>query len=241
MTRQSEVRVKADVERANRRLDKAEQEEKTPRQQRFLEADKERKSKLKAFKADNVSEPGAIPNLPPLLESRRLDYSIPDAFFRTHPCNNRINVFQLDNDEGDTYGDGLIVKADAAIDRSLQQAPKGILLGGGLKAMDHMYANGYWVGHIINFCQSNPWRMPLGIFGGKRLYVQVMTCGDVSDSDDLAMYLRAGLVKHVRREYKIISDDGTEASAVEHYLQDTQTGEVWDPSAAKMLEEEAGE
>lgn len=240
--RSSKRKISTAVEEAATRLAQAAQEEKTLQQKRFQEGERDRKKDLEKFREDNVSPPGAIPNLPPLLEARRLTHFIPDAYFRAHPCNDRINVFQIDGDGGDGEKfseDSLLFKSDLGKAKSLQQAPKGILLGGGLRAMDHMYTNGYWIGHIINFCQANPWRMPIECVGGHRQYVQVMTCGDVSDSDDLAAYLRAGLVRHARRKYAIINDDGTEVSAVEHYLEDTQDGGVWDPSAAEMLEEEA--
>jgi hypothetical protein len=204
---------------------------------RLAEAAAERAEKLVAYREKNVAPPGEIPNIPPLLEARRLKYGIPDAFFASQPCNNRINVFQLDADEGETYGEGPIVKPEIAQQRSLEQTPKGILLGGGLKAMDHMYANGYWIGHVINFVCLNPWRKPIANLDGHDLHVLVMTCGDVTDSDDLASYMRAGKVRHAKREFTLT--DGMPAH--EFYLQDTETGGVWDPSKAEMLEEEANE
>ena len=215
--------------------------EETLQAKRFRESDEARKSKIAEHREANVSPPGAIPNLPPLLEARRLKYGIPDEYFRAQPCNNRINVFQLDMDAGETYGGTTIIKPDAAQERSRQETPKGILLGGGLKAMDHMRSNGYWIGHVINFVQSNPYHKPVFSPDGHKAYVLVMTCGDVTDSDDLALYLKAGLVRFECREYVINNDDGTEVTAHEHYLHDTATGGVWDPSTAEMLEEEANE
>lgn len=202
--------------------------------QRWQEGEDARKAQEEAFRKANVSPAGAIPNLPPLLEARRLKYSIPDEYFRAMACNNRINVFQLDADEGDTYGDGIIHKTDRAKEVSIQQTPKGILLGGGLKALDHMYSNGYWIGHIVNFIQMNPWRKPIQTRDGKKKYVLVMTCGDITDSEDLAHYIRAGIVKPARREF-VLADKTT---TYEHYLQDTKTEGVWDPSTAVMLDEE---
>lgn len=223
--------------RAKRQAEKEVEEKKareTLQMQRFQESEEARGAQEEKFRAANVSPPGSIHGISPLLEQRRLKYAIPDGFFLSQACNNRVNVFQIDDDEGDTYGDGVIHKADYVKERSREQAPKGILMSAGLKAMDQAYANGYWIGHIINFVQLNPWRKPIAIKGGKHQYVMVMSCGDITDSDDLANYIRLGVVEHARREFT--NPDGT--NEVEHYYRDKKTGEVWNPADAVMTEEE---
>jgi len=204
---------------------------------RFQESDVARQEEWKKFRDSNVSPPGEIPNLPPLLEARRLKYSIPDQFFESYPCNNKVYVFQIEDEEEGKFGgkDGIIHMAEATEARRAEAAPKGILLGGGLKAMDQMYSNGYWPGHIVGFICMNPWRKPVGTMGGRGLHVMVMTAGDIIDSSDLAVAMRAGEAEHAYREHTL--DDGTITR--EYYLQDTKTGLVWDPSAVEMTKEEA--
>lgn len=207
----------------------------TERQIRYQVAEQERAAQSEKLRKGATSPPGSIPNLPQLLEARRVKYQIPDMFFESQACNTRVNVFQIDADAGDFYGDEeLIAKADIARERSLESTPQGILMSGGCKAMDHMYGNGYWPGHIVNFVQMNPYRKPIGKLGGHNMYVLVMSCNDITDSQDLARALRAGTVKYARREW-VLSGGG---KGHEHYLQDTETGEVWDPGSVEMLEDE---
>ncbi len=205
--------------------------------QRFQEGDAARQEKLKSFRDANVSPAGEIPGISPLLESRRLKYGIPDQFFASHPANNRVYVMQLaDEDEG-MYGgkEGVIHMTESAMERKFQAAPKGIILGGGLKAMDHMYANGYWIGHVVSFVAMSPYRLPVARIGGVEKHVLVMTAGDIADSYDLSTYLKTGQVVHAHRDYKL--PDGEVKR--EFYLKDTKTGLVWDPSTVEMTEEEA--
>lgn len=205
--------------------------------QRFQEGDAARQERLKTFRDANIAPPGEIPGISPLLEARRLKYGIPDQFFASHPANNRVYVMQMaDEDEG-MYGgkDGIIHMTESAMERKFQAAPKGIILGGGLKAMDHMYANGYWIGHIVSFVAMSPYRLPVARIGGVEKHVLVMTAGDIGDSYDLSTYLKAGQVVHAHRDYKLADGEVKR----EFYLQDTKTGLVWDPSTVEMTKEEA--
>ena len=205
--------------------------------QRFQESNADPEEAWQSFRDENVSPPGAIPNISPLLEARRLKYQLPDQFFAAYPANNKVYVFQIEDEEEGKYGgkDGVIHMPDQVKERRAEAAPKGIIVGAGLKAMDHMYANGYWIGHVVSFICMNPWRKPIATVGGKALHVMVMTAGDICDDYDLSACLKDGVVKHAYREYEL--DDGTKKR--EHYLQDTKTGEVWDPSTVEMTEGEA--
>jgi hypothetical protein len=108
-------------------------------------------------------------------------------------------------------------------------------MAGGLKAMDHMYANGYWIGHVVSFVAMSPYRLPVATIGGKARHVLVMTAGDIADSYDLSDCLKSGTVVHAHRDYTLPDDEVKR----EYYLKDTKTGLVWDPSAVEMTEEEA--
>lgn len=223
----SALEVQRDEELAN---------DKTLADIRFRQTEEDREANRQKFLDEHVAAPGAIPNIPPLLEARRLKYGIPDMFFLSQACNNKVNIFQISTEgEDQNYGDGPIIMPDWKREQTLQEAPQGILVGGGLEAMDHMHSNGYWLGHKINFIKMSPYMKCVGRINGKEQYVLCMTCGDITDSEDLAHYMRAGKVKVGRRDYAI--DDGTTGS--EHYLEDcNEPGKVWDPSKAVMLDEE---
>lgn len=202
---------------------------------RYRENQTAREKQWAKFRKDNTSPPGTIPGLSALLEARRLAFQIPDCFFQSQPCNNRVNVFQIESIEGDTYEEGgRIIMSDIARERSRESAPKGILLGGGLKAMDQMYSNGIAPGHVVNFIHMNPWRKVIASIGGQEKHVLVMTVGDITDSDDLSAFIKGGQVRAATRHFTL--DDGYRA--VEHFWQDTKTNEMWDPFTAEYPEED---
>lgn len=201
---------------------------------RFRENENAREVERVRFRETYVASPGSIPNLPPLLEARRLLYDIPDMFFRSQACNDKVNIFQLSTASDEFYEGGLIAMPDWKRDQVLQEAPQGILVGAGLKAMDQMHSNGYWLGHKVNFIRMSPYMKNVGTIHGKEQFVLCMTCGDITDSEDLANYMRNGHVRVGRRSWEL--DDGTRGT--EHFLEDTKSDGIWDPSEAVMLDDE---
>lgn len=207
----------------------------------FRENETAREEQTAKALADAISPPGAIPNISPILEYRRLRFNIPDMMFSAAACNNKVNVFQIPSpgSGSDTFVEGgLLVKPGFVKKRELQAAPKGIVVSAGLNALDSMYTNGYWPGHVINFIHQQPYHKPVGTIDGIDQFVLCMTAGDITDSDDLANYMRSGWVKISRREFTIEDGDNEGMTGVEHYYEDVRDGDsgrVWDPSTVQDL------
>lgn len=90
------------------------------------------------------------------------------------------------------YGGGLIEKAETTVRRHWEEAPRGLILGIGLGALDNLSSNGVAVGHYVHFAVLSPYRRPLDDFESKTL----VTCraGELIDSEDLAEAIDRGVV-----------------------------------------------
>lgn len=167
-----------------------------------------------------VSPPGSL-NLPPLVDKKRCEELIPDFFFGNTPTFDRIHVFQIDANDSETYEGTSIVKPVGANKRDLQECPRGILLNGGLAALDNLRSNGVDLGHTVSFIRQAPWRMKMGAILGHELYVLLLRDGDITGSDDLGAQTRSGEVKLETRTFE---KGGVEIT--EHFYVDP-SGKEW--------------
>lgn len=171
----------------------------------------------------HMAPPGAL-GLAPLLDKRRLEYGIINEAFSVQAFSDRIFVYQLPAKSfSATYGGGLIHKSDITIDREQKEAPRGILIGAGLKAMDGLRANGVGLGHIVTFVRMAPWRMQLATVAGKDHKIIMLRAGDLTGSEDLRSQLMKGrgeiFFDEQDNQHKLRDPDG---NALE-------PAEVWDP------------
>lgn len=143
----------------------------------------------------NMAEPGAL-GLPPLLERRRLEFGIVDAKFKVQAVYDRVLIHQLPPQEfaGGTFGGGTIVAPDKTMDRERREAPRGIVVSAGLRALDELRSNGIDLGHIITFVRAAPWRMRVAYVGAKEENVIILQSGDIVSSEDLRARILAGEV-----------------------------------------------
>lgn len=170
--------------------------------------------------AEHMAPPGTL-GLPELLEKRRLEYGIVDEAFESECVFDRIYVWQVDRQEGDTYEGTSIIRPDSARDRHRTEAAYGIIVSAGMKALDNLRSNGVDLGHLVKFIRSSPWRMYIGNVGGVEIPpLMVMRDGDIVSSDDLAHLRRNGKVKTVAVtldngavEHRIQNPDGTSVAA----------------------------
>lgn len=164
----------------------------------------------------HVAPAGAL-GLPELLDKRRLEYGIVDNAFESEAVFDRIYVWQVDRQVGETYEGTSIIRPDSARDRHRTEAAYGIIVSAGLKALDNLRSNGIDLGHLVKFIRSSPWRMYIGNVGGVEIPpLMVMRDGDIVSSDDLASMRREGKVKTVQVtldngsvEHRIQNPDGT--------------------------------
>jgi co-chaperonin GroES (HSP10) len=154
--------------------------------------------------------------LPKLLEARRQEFGITDGAFEMQPFHDRVLIYQVREAE-ETYGQGLILKTDAAREGENHSCPKGVIVAAGPRALDELRCNGIDLGHIVVFLRMAPWRIETDTVNGRAEKVIVLRSGDVVGSLDLAENLRSGDMKVVFDEKKF-----------EHWYQ-TKDKKAWKP------------
>lgn len=166
--------------------------------------------------------------LGPLVDQKRMKYGIVDAaWLGQQAAFERVLVWQLSEDEGETYNGGIIVKTETQRKRELVEAPRGVIVSAGLGALDVLRSNGMDIGHTIGFTRLAPFRRPIGVFAGIPLALIVLVVGDIVDSEDLGAQLKSRAVRILGKE-----TDGT----TEHHFVDAN-GKAWKPIAADMPED----
>ncbi len=164
-----------------------------------------------------------------LVDEKRWKYGIPDeAFFAQSPAFNRVLVVQIPEDESDTYGDTGLVKTEAAKKRDLVEAPRGIIVGAGLQALDELRSNGIDIGHTVGFVRLAPFRRPYATIAGERVSLVVLVSGDIVDSEDLGANLRS-------RKCRIVAKPNEEGVMVHSFVD--ENGKAWNPVETNMLED----
>lgn len=141
---------------------------------------------------EQMSPPGAL-GLPPLLEQRRLDYGLVDGEFEHQATYDRVFVHQLDYKfaGGETFvKGGKIIRSEAKQSADENEAPRGIIVSAGLKALDILRSNGMDLGHIVNFQRLAPARFEVAKIQGIARKVLVFVAGDIMSSEDTATMLR---------------------------------------------------
>jgi hypothetical protein len=153
------------------------------------------------YRKTRMAPAGAL-NLPALLDERRLHYMIPDGAFQLlATVYERICVYQLTDVEGDTYvKGGSIVMPDTVKHRKKLEAPRGIIIGAGLRSLDVLRTNGMDLGHIVRFVRNAPYRFIVDDWKGVPTSVMVMQAGDIVASEDISAQLTAGTCKYDLRD-----------------------------------------
>lgn len=165
-----------------------------------------------------------------LVEEKRWKYGIPDeAFFNQCPAFDRILVVQIPEDESDTYGDSGLVKTETAKKRDLVEAPRGIIVGAGLSALDQLRSNGIDLGHTVGFVRLAPFRRPYATIAGERISLVVLVAGDIVDSEDLGQQLRA-------RQVRIVPKLNSEGVTIHQFVD--ASGKLWEPLEATRIGDE---
>lgn len=169
-----------------------------------------------------VSPKGAL-GLPPLLDKKRLEWLIPDSAFDAAygTLYDRILVYKIPmlvktRRDDKTYGGGLIVKPDIGREREQREAPRGIIVGAGLKALDALRSNGVDIGHTVVYIKTSVWSVPNMYVAGKWERLEVLRDGDLIYSEDLSEAVKSKACRLVR------TGEG------QHIYEDVD-GKAWDP------------
>jgi hypothetical protein len=178
-------------------------------------------------RARHVAKPGTY-NLPPLLEERRLKWEIPDGVFRVAQGTvyDRILIWQIPLladciDDNDFIGGagGTLYKSDQTKEKETREAPRGVVVGAGLQALDVLRAHGMDLGHIVYFCKNTVYTIKVDYIGGHDERVSLARMSDLVLSEDVALDMRSGAVKVqavermgddgvMRREHLLVDGSG---------------------------------
>lgn len=135
--------------------------------------------------------------MPELLEERRLKYAIPDGAFKQQAMGWRVLLWQLPLWEGATFQGTSIVMTDQTKASKIESAPRGVIVSAGLEALDYLRTNGSDLGHIMNFLQLGPWRLPIDMIEGRQQHLVITHGADLIADEDLQAAIRAGAMRAV--------------------------------------------
>jgi hypothetical protein len=163
------------------------------------------------------------------LDAKRLKYGIVDNAFKRKATFDKIFVYQIaeDEDSGDTYAGTSIYKPEWVKKRSLQEAPRAILVDAGLSAMDSLLSNGIRLGDTISFVRLAPYRIIVDWINGQEIPLMVLHSGDICGDEDLEERLRSGEVRYEPIEnkdgscsYVFVDENGKRWKPVEPWIPD---------------------
>ncbi len=131
-----------------------------------------------------------------LLKQRIKEFEIPDAAMNRYPLWDKVIVWRIDTRQEKTAG-GLYVpdQAQDAISH------RGVLLRAGLAALDRLYSYGVEMGHIVHFGRysgQDETVVKRAAGTADDLRIVVLSCAEVTSSEDLAIILVNGALS-VRR------------------------------------------
>jgi hypothetical protein len=168
--------------------------------------------------------------LPPLLEQRRRQFSIPEEAFREEALYDRILVWQPKL--GDTYSGSNILMDIRVKARKEDEAPQGVIITAGLSALDVLWSHGIEVGHMVSFCNLAPYRRPLDDRDANALVI--LRDGDLISSEDVRDLVKSGVLRV--EQHEVASGGG--CFRKQHVYFDTRTNSIrvpWAPVIDNQL------
>ena len=144
--------------------------------------------------AAQMSPKGAL-GLPEHLDDKRLEHGIIDGYFDQVATFEKVFVFTIEEDGGETYGGGRIYRTDEARAKDKSEAPRSIIVSAGLKALDVLESNGIKLGDTVTFTRGAVTRIRCGWVDGQQQWLTVLYVDDISGCLDLAQRYRKGELK----------------------------------------------
>lgn len=161
----------------------------------------------------HIAAPGTF-NLPPKLEQRRLEWKIPDGVFRVSPGTlfDRILIYQIPllsecREDGNKIGGaaGLLWKSEQTREKESREAPRGVIVGAGMKALDSLRSHGVDLGDIVYFCKNSVYSIQVDYIAGHWERVSLAREGDLVLSEDVALGMRTNAI-HVETVERVDKD-----------------------------------
>ncbi len=157
-------------------------------------------TELEKATLEKVSPKGTL-RICELLDEKRLAWLIPDAAIEAgRGCLfNRILVWQIPmlskvrGDRFDThFGGGLIAKSDKDREGDQRGAPRGVIVGAGLGALDCMRSHGVDIGHTVKFLKHTVHRVQVDMIAMQWQWLSICHIHDLIHSEELAADLKSG-------------------------------------------------
>ena len=169
----------------------------------YVAREREKAEKEEAELRSKVSAAGAL-KLPKLLDTRRIEFGIPDNAFREEATFGRCYLFQIqDSVKSDgTVGSGVIIATDTIQSDDDVRASRAIIVSAGLRALAELRSNGLDLGHIVRIARSAPFSFVYDHIAARPWRLIIVNAGDICGSEDLSKMLRSG-ERHVG-----VMDDG---------------------------------
>ncbi|MEE9219981.1 MAG: hypothetical protein V3U34_00390 [candidate division NC10 bacterium] len=189
-----------------------------------LEGDQKVKDIAKAM-PKHQSKKGTFEFLSKMLDRRRLTHAVPDGAFKRIPTFDNVMVMQLsDNPDEEHFAGTGIIKPVMSERKEKEEAPRGLLIGAGLSALDALRSNGIDLGHFVSFIRQAPWHMKVDTVATHGIYCLVLRAGDIKGSEDTMTWLVEGKLQIRTRD-----EDGVK---VHYYVKFDEDGTptVWNPT-----------
>lgn len=169
-----------------------------------------------------AQKPKGSMGLPPLLDERRLRYEIPQGCFEHQMAFDRVMVWQIldKHNEGETFAGTSILKTKVRQSVDAREAPRGVVVSAGLRALDDLRSNGIDLGHVIGFVRLAPWRKTVDCYLGVEVQAIIIRAGDIISSEDTMADYVAGRCSIEVREREGFAD---------HYFKGAD-GKVYKPA-----------
>lgn len=146
-----------------------------------------------------VSPPRTFQHISELLDTKRIEHSIVDAYFTyTQPLYDRVFVYQIEDFEENrmsTVGEkSLIVMPEDTEEYQKNISPRGIIIAAGIGARDYMRSHCFELGDTVQYQNLMPKRIRVGHVDGKAEYALSLYASDLVASEELNRKLRLGAV-----------------------------------------------
>ena len=179
--------------------------------------------------------------LDPMLEAARQRYHLIDGYFSSLATDDRIFVYQIDMNEGETFlTDGKIIRSKPSEQRARHESTRGVLLSWGLKAQDELWCQGYRLGHVVEFIEMAPWKKEVGRIYAKSEpeYLLVLRAGMIVGSVTLEQDRRAGRYRVERVRTRVTSGgEPTSMYHFQHCIRDAESGELMQVQQPVVMED----
>lgn len=142
-----------------------------------------------------ISPAGAL-GLPAKLDERRLRYGMVDDYFNQTVAFDKVYLYQdMSIDRWRTAGDTSIIVPETVQAGEAREAPRAIIIGAGLQALDALHGNGMELGDFVSFNRGIVSQIKVAWLNGEPLWCIVTYVGDICGNEDLTNRLRTGELK----------------------------------------------